>query len=448
MIGGATTSKLHTAVKIAPNYSSPTIHVLDASRSVVVVSSLLDTVNRDDYIAEVAEEYSTIRSEYYESQQSHTYLPLAKARSKAMRIDWHKPETNGVAPKPAVTGVHALLDFPLEKLVPYIDWTPFFSVWQLRGKYPNRGYPRIFNDADVGMYRASRAAVSPDPFASLLNVSCRMLSPPPPPPPPPPPGPQAKKTFDDAQALLKRIIDNKLFTANGVFGLFPANSNGDDVVVYHDEQRTEPACTFFGLRQQEEKDSNKPYMAIGDFVAPKGSGVADYVGAFAVTCGLGIEKLEQEFEADHDDYGSIMAKALADRLAEAFAEYLHHEVRRVHWGYAPQEALSAEEMLRVKYRGIRPAPGYPSQPDHTEKLSLWKLLNVEEKTGIKLTESLAMWPAASVSGLYFGSTHSQYFAVGRVDKDQVQDYAARKHIPLAEAERNLSSILAYTPTNE
>lgn len=298
-------------------------------------------------------------------------------------------------------------DVDLERLLKYIDWKPFFEVWQLRGRYPNRSYPKIFDDEAVGS--------------------------------------EARKVFDDAQALLKEIISKKLLRGKGVFGIFPANTvNVDDIEVYEDETRTAAAHTLFGLRQQAEKmDPTDPYFCMGDFIAPKESGIADYVGLFAVTCGLGAEELCQRYLDDHDDYNSIMVKALADRLAEAFAEMLHEDVRREHWGYASDEGLSAKELHQLKYAGIRPAPGYPSQPDHTEKLTCWSLLDAKSKADMELTESLAMTPAASVSGLIFAHPQSEYFAVGKITREQVESYASRKGTKVEDVERWLAPILSY-----
>ncbi|RKP23035.1 activation domain of methionine synthase [Syncephalis pseudoplumigaleata] len=295
----------------------------------------------------------------------------------------------------------------MNTLIKYIDWNPFFQVWQLRGRYPNRGYPKIFKDEAVGA--------------------------------------EAKKLYDEAQALLKRIIDNKLLKAKGVVGLYPANSVGDDIEVYTDETRTTVAAKFYGLRQQAEKDKDAtdPYLCISDFIAPKESGIADYIGLFAVSSGFGADELAASYEKQFDDYNAIMVKALADRLAEAFAEALHVELRRDYWGYQKDENLDIEAMLSVKYQGIRPAPGYPSQPDHTEKRVMWQLANIERDTGIQLTDSLAMWPAASVSGLYFANAESRYFAVGKIDKDQVENYAQRKGVSVEEVEKWLRPILAY-----
>lgn len=401
LIGGATTSRTHTAVKIAPRYTSPTIHVLDASKSVVVCSSLLNEEDRDDFVEEISEEYEDIRNDHYDSIKERKYLSLEKAQEKKLEIDWCT-ELPPVAP--TFTGIQKFEDYELERLVPYIDWKPFFDVWQLRGKYPNRGYPKIFNDKTVGQ--------------------------------------EAKKVFEDAQTMLKKIILNKSLKAHGVVGFYPANSVGDDIEVY--DSNGEVKAVLHGLRQQAEKDPSAidPYLCLSDFVAPKHTRIQDHVGLFAVTAGHGVDKMCAEFETQFDDYSIIMVKALADRLAEAFAEELHERVRKELWGYSNVENLDAQELHKIKYQGIRPAPGYPSQPDHTEKLTMWKLLEAN-KIGIKLTESLAMSPAASVSGLYFAHPKSSYFATGKLDKDQILDYSQRKQMDVSEVERWLSSVLAY-----
>lgn len=409
LIGGATTSRTHTAVKIAPRYSCPVVHVLDASRSVVVCSQLLDENVREEYFEEITEEYEDIRQDHYDTLKDRRFWSLEQARGKGLHIDWlshPKPV------RPTFVGSRVFDDYDLHKLVDYIDWKPFFDVWQLRGKYPNRGYPKIFKDKTVGE--------------------------------------EAKNVFKDAQKLLNTLIDNKKIQAKGLVGFWPAQSVGDDIHVYAEDvmpRSGEPVAKFYGLRQQVEKDSSStdPYYCLSDFVAPLQSGVPDYIGLFAVAC-FGAEELSKEFEKHYDDYNSIMVKALADRLAEAFAEELHHRVRRELWGYDCREQLEASDMHKVRYEGIRPAPGYPSQPDHTEKLSMWNLAGIEEKTGIQLTESLAMTPAAAVSGLYFSSPKSTYFAVGKITKEQVQDYALRKQVSTAEIEKWLGPILGYDDT--
>lgn len=401
LIGGATTSKTHTAVKIAPQYKSPTVHVLDASKSVVVCSQLLDEENREDYMEEVTEDYAEIRTDHYNSLKDRKYLSIEKAREKKLNIDW---SAYPPAPEPSVIGVKTFENYDLSRLVPYIDWKPFFDVWQLRGKYPNRGYPKIFKDKTVG--------------------------------------PEAKRVYNDAQNLLKTIITTNKLQAHGVVAFFPANSVGDDIEVYN--ENGEVIEVLRGLRQQAEKEAldKSPYLCLSDFVAPKSSGKKDYIGMFAVTAGHGVDKMCKVYEEKYDDYGIIMVKALADRLAEAFAEELHERVRKEIWGYSREELLEANDLHKIKYQGIRPAPGYPSQPDHTEKEIMWRLLKAD-KVGITLTESLAMFPAASVSGLYFAHPKSEYFATGKLQKDQIVDYSARKSVDVSVTEKWLSSALAY-----
>ena len=401
LIGGATTSRIHTAVKIAPNYNNPTVHVLDASRSVVVASSLLDPLQKPDYTEEIAREYEELRKEHYASLKDRKYLTLETARLRKNNIDWSqvKPKT------PKFIGTKTFEEYPLETLVNYIDWNPFFATWQLKGKYPNRGYPKIFNDKDVGA--------------------------------------EAKKLFDEAQKMLQEIVTKKLIKARGIVAFYPAHSVGDDIEVFEDEEKTKKLGTFYGLRQQAENESTNVNLCYGDYIAPQNSGIKDYLGLFAVSGGFGVDELEKKYKSEHDDYSIIMVKALADRLAEAFAERLHEEVRRDYWGYVSDEQLNLDDKLKIKYQGIRPAPGYPSQPDHTEKITMWKILKVHEQTSIELTESLAMLPAASVSGLYFSHPFAKYFAVGKITKDQVTDYAQRKGISVEEAEKWLSPILSY-----
>ncbi|CAL8106852.1 unnamed protein product [Orchesella dallaii] len=404
LIGGATTSKQHTAVKIAPKYSQPVVHVLDASKSVTVCSALLDAVNRSEFIEEIADEYVDIREDHYENLKERKYLSLEKARERKLVIDWK----NFNPPKPSFVGTKSFRNYPLENLVPYIDWKPFFDVWQLRGKYPHRGYPKLFNDPTIGE--------------------------------------EAKKLFDDAQRMMKAMISESSLEANGVVGFFPCNSKDDDILVFSPELgiNSEPIAVLHGLRQQAEKEvSEEPYLCLSDFIAPVESGKTDYIGLFAVSAGFGCTDIVSRFEKDFDDYNAIMAKALADRFAEAFAEELHLRVRTELWGYDPQEILEAGELHSIKYKGIRPAPGYPSQPDHTEKVTMWNLLQATEATDITLTDSLAMEPAASVCGLYFHNPQSTYFAVGKVHKDQVEDYALRKNQSLSDIERWLSINLAY-----
>lgn len=399
LIGGATTSRIHTAVKIAPNYSGAVIHVLDASRSVPVVSNLLseNEEERKKYVQSFKDEYGQLRDDYSKRKSDKNYISLEKARENRLKIDWQKTQIK----KPNKLGITVLTNFNLEMLRSYIDWTPFFMTWELKGKYPS-----IFEDKNVGS--------------------------------------EAKKLFDDANRLLDKIISEKLLTANGVVGLFPASTVGfDDIEIYADESRGGVKRVLHTIRQQIDKSKNEPNIALADFIAPKESTVGDYIGMFAVTAGVGIEKIVEQFEKDHDDYNSIMIKALADRLAEAFAEHLHKLVRKEYWGYAADENYSNEELIKEKYIGIRPAPGYPAQPDHTEKPIIFSLLDVEKNAGIKLTESMAMYPAASVSGLYFSHPEAKYFSVGKIEKDQVLDYHRRKGISVEEIEKWLSPILNY-----
>ena len=396
LIGGATTSRVHTAVKIDEKYrKGQTVHVLDASRSVTVVESLLGS-KKDAFVANIKEEYVHMREMHARKRADKEFVSLAEARANKFKIDW-KPEDLA---KPNKLGITEYKDFPLSELVDYIDWTPFFQTWELAGRYP-----RILEDEVVGE--------------------------------------AATKVFADAQAMLKRIIDEKWISASGVVGLWPANAVGDDVELYTDESRKEVLSTVHSLRQQSKKAAGVANFALADFVAPKETGLQDFMGGFAVTTGLGIEQKIAEFEADHDDYNSIMLKALADRLAEAFAEKLHSIVRKETWGYGATEALSNEDLIREKYRGIRPAPGYPACPDHTEKPELFKLLNATSITGITLTESLAMMPTAAVSGWYFSHPQSKYFGLGKIEKDQVNNYAARKGMEVREIERWLGPNLNY-----
>ncbi|PNH00078.1 Methionine synthase, partial [Tetrabaena socialis] len=415
LIGGATTSKMHTAVKIAPAYSGSVVHVLDASRGVPVCQAFVDknVKQRQNYVDEVAEQYAELREEFYASLADRKFLGLAEARKRRLAVDWKDPENLPTKPKVVlgiavmVLGNTVLTDIPIDDVLAYIDWNPFFQVWQLRGRYPNRGFPRIFNDATVGA--------------------------------------EAKKLYDEAQSMLREFVANKSVQLRAVVGMYPAAAEGDDIEVYTDDSRTTVAARLAGLRQQAEKDGSEPYCCISDFLAPKGSGLADYVGMFACSAGHGLETVVARFKAAGDDYSYIMAEALADRLAEALAEKLHELVRRDYWGYAPDEQLSIEDMLKVKYQGIRPAPGYPSQPDHTEKLTMWRLMGAEAAIDIKLTESLAMWPPASVSGLYFGGRCSSYFAVGKITREQLEDYASRKKMDVSDAERWLATMLSYEP---
>jgi len=396
IIGGATTSRIHAAVKVAPNYSGPAIHVLDASRSVTVCSNLMSETGRDEYIQGIKDEYAKAREAHLNKKSDKRFVSIDQARKQKFEIN-----LNGmVPPKPTFTGTKVLEAYPLKDLVPYIDWTPFFHTWELRGSFP-----KIFDDKFVGD--------------------------------------EAKKLYDDAQELLKKIVDEKLLQANGVIGFWPANSVGDDIELYTDDTRTEVLTTIYTLRQQAEKVKGEPYYALSDFIAPKESGIPDYWGGFAVTTGIGCDEMVAEFERDHDDYNSIMAKALADRLAEAFAEKMHELVRKDYWGYAKKEQLDTVELIKEEYQGIRPAPGYPACPDHTEKTTLFELLKAEDNAHMHLTESLAMTPAASVSGFYFAHPQSRYFGLGKISKDQVEDYAKRKKMELEEVERWLGPNLNY-----
>ncbi len=394
LIGGATTSAKHTAVKIAPAYHESVIHVKDASRCVGVVerltrSDLKPVFDRDN------RQFQQKEREAFSKRKQRKLAPYAEAARRRFAIDW----TNSAIAKPTLLGRRVLRAFPLAEIVPYIDWSPFFMAWELSGKYP-----RILSDPLVGA--------------------------------------EASKLFADAGKLLERIVQQRLLTAHAVYGFYPANSDRDDIIVYTDDSRAQELLRFHMLRQQWEREGQTSFRCLADYVAPVGSGIADYLGAFAVTAGVGTDALVKRFETQHDDYNAIMTKALADRLAEAFAELLHERARR-EWGYGKEERLSKEDLMEEKYRGIRPAPGYPACPDHTEKAALWRLLGVEEASGICLTESYAMYPAASVSGLYFSHPESRYFAVDLITKDQVESYAARKHLPLAEVERWLAPNLSY-----
>jgi 5-methyltetrahydrofolate--homocysteine methyltransferase len=399
LIGGATTSRVHTAVKISPNYHrSQAIYVTDASRAVGVVSGLMSPDERPKQIAKVREEYTNMAESYARGQAEKVRTSLADARANRLKLDW----ANYTPPKPTFLGTRSFKAYDLAELARYIDWTPFFQAWELKG-----AFPRILKDDKYGE--------------------------------------AASQLFEDAEAMLKQIIEEKWLTANGVVGFWPANSVGDDIELYADETRKKPIATLHTLRQQMARDRARANLALADFVAPKGTALGDYVGGFAVTAGIGEEDVARRFERANDDYSKILVKALADRLAEAFAEALHEKVRRELWAYAPEEKLSNEELIAEAYAGIRPAPGYPAQPDHTEKRTLFALLDAEKATGLKLTESFAMWPAAAVSGLYFSHPESRYFGVGKIGRDQAADYAARKGWSLGEAERWLAPILNYDP---
>ena len=397
-IGGATTSLVHTAVKIAPAYGGPVIYVRDASRSVNIASNSVSPGSRDKFFVEKREEYQKVREEHHAKRSDVRYMSIEEARRNRLINEWKKVPIV----RPSFLGLKVFSDYPLSEISERIDWTPFFLTWELKGKYP-----AILNDAKLGE--------------------------------------EARKLFDDAQKLLKKIIGQKLLIAKGVIGLFPANSVGDDVEVYADENRKKVIAVFHSVRQQGLKNSGEPSLALADYIAPKEAGVKDYIGGFAVTAGVNIEPLVKKFEKDHDDYHSIMAKALADRLAEAFAERMHELVRKKYWGYAKDEALTNEEMIKERYQGIRPAAGYPACPDHTEKGILFDLLQVEKNANIRLTENFAMYPAASVSGLYFAHPKARYFSVGKIGKDQVADYAKRKQMDVKTIEKWLSPNLNYEP---
>jgi 5-methyltetrahydrofolate--homocysteine methyltransferase len=398
LIGGATTSRMHTAVKIAPNFpDGVVVYVADASRAVGVCSNLLSGTLRDEYVAGVKANYVQAREQHEGKKGKAVHVTLAEARAHGVKTDWK----SYTPPKPWLMGVQKFAAYPLDKIAEYIDWTPFFQAWELAGRYP-----KILRDSVVGE--------------------------------------EARKLFADAQAMLEQIIAEKWLTANAVFGLFPANTvNSDDIEIYTDESRSKVAMTWHNLRQQTKKPDDIPNYCLADYVAPKETGVADYIGAFAVTTGIGIDARVTKFEKQNDDYNAIMLKALADRLAEAFAELLHARVRREFWGYAADEGLDNDALIAEKYRGIRPAPGYPACPEHSEKGPLFELLMAPENAAITITESYAMLPTAAVSGFYFSHPQAQYFATAKVDKDQVEDYAKRKGWSLEEAERWLAPVLSY-----
>ncbi|QNI35398.1 methionine synthase [Edaphobacter albus] len=395
LIGGATTSRAHTAIKIAPHYSAPVVHVVDASRAVPVSTSLLSEENRDAFVEQHRAEYEAVRKAHAAPRLKA--VPLTEARSRRTPIEWRTEDI----PAPSFTGVRVLDDFPLATLREFIDWSPFFHAWGLKGVYP-----RIFEHEEYGS--------------------------------------QARQLFQEGNALLDRIIEEKLITARGVYGLFPANAMGDDVVLYTDSTRSAELTRFHFLRQQVNREGSEPCRSLVDFIAPKETGFADHIGAFAVTSGIGLKDWCEHLRASNDDYMAIMAEAVADRLAEAFAECLHKCVRE-EWGYGRSEKLSNDDLIHEKYRGIRPAPGYPACPDHTEKGTIWELLDVEKNTGIQITESFAMWPGSSISGLYFAHPESRYFSLGKIDRDQVADYHERKGMTVAEVERWLSQSLNYDP---
>jgi 5-methyltetrahydrofolate--homocysteine methyltransferase len=402
LIGGATTSRIHTALKISPTYKAgATVHVLDASRAVGVAASLLGK-DRDAYRMKVEADYAELIEKHSRAQADKQRLSIADARKDRFAIDW----TGYTPPRPTFLGTKLFKDYPLDELVPYIDWTPFFAAWEMVGTYPLLLDNEKYGDA-------------------------------------------ARALFNDAEAMLKQMVAEKWLTANAVIGFWPANADGDDIRVYADEDRREVKATLYSLRQQMARASgSRKHVALADFVAPVETGIPDHIGGFAVSAGFGEEAIADRFARANDDYSKILSQSLADRLAEAFAERMHERVRREFWAYAADERLSNEELIAEKYRGIRPAPGYPAQPDHTEKRTLFDLLDAEAETGIRLTESYAMWPPSSVSGLYFSHPDSHYFGVGRIGRDQVEDYAARKGWTVEEAERWLASILGYDPDVE
>jgi 5-methyltetrahydrofolate--homocysteine methyltransferase len=393
LIGGATTSKAHTAVKIAPQYGQTVVHVNDASRAVTVVGDLLQPDTSASYKAKLKQDYDQFRDQFLNRSKTKEYVSLTEARENALKLNFKKD----LPPAPNQLGIQVIEKQDLRDLVPFIDWTPFFRSWELHGRFPD-----ILTDAVVGE--------------------------------------QASTLFEEAQAMLEKIISEEKFTAKAVFGLFPAERSGaDDISVQKD---VNTSYIFRTLRQQIKKKEGVAHRALSDYIAPPSEGVQDHIGAFCVTAGFGSEEMALTYQAALDDYNSIMVKALADRLAEAFAEYLHLEVRQSHWGYAAQESLDPEALIAEEYKGIRPAPGYPACPDHLEKNTLWELLEVEEKIGVSLTESLAMWPAASVSGYYFAHPEAKYFGVGKITQDQLEDFASRKEIPLATAKKWLAPNLA------
>jgi 5-methyltetrahydrofolate--homocysteine methyltransferase len=397
MIGGATTSRVHTAVKIHPNYKrGQAVYVNDASRAVGVAQALMSGTAKAGYVADLRGEYSKIAAAHARAQEEKVRLPLTAARGNAIKPDWSGAY---VPPKPSFLGTKVLADYPIAELIDFIDWTPFFATWELRGKFP---------------------AILDDPKY----------------------GEAARPLYDDARAMLDKIVAERWFKASAVFGFWPANATGDDIQVFGDEARGVPVATLHSLRQQLSKREGRHNAALADFVAPRDSKLADYIGAFTVTAGIGEDEVADRFKRANDDYSAILVKALADRLAEAFAERLHQRVRKEFWGYEPHEALTGEDLIAEQYRGIRPAPGYPAQPDHTEKGTLFGLLD-SERIGVKLTESYAMWPGAAVCGLYFSHPQSHYFGVGKIERDQVEDYAKRKGWTVAECERWLAPILNY-----
>jgi 5-methyltetrahydrofolate--homocysteine methyltransferase len=393
LIGGATTSKAHTAVKIDPKYKNSVIHVNDASRAVGVVSALLSNKNKE-YIKNLKNEYADFREQFLSRQTGKEYISPEEARNNKFKINWE----NETIFKPKHLGIHIIENQLLSELIPFIDWSPFFRSWDLHGKFPD-----ILKDKNVGE--------------------------------------QAKELFADAQQMLQKIVTEKLLTAKAVFGIFPANSDEHDDILVFDQHKNEIA-KFHTLRQQLKKAEGKEYLALSDFIAPKSSGKGDFIGAFCVTAGFGTEELAQKYKDKHDDYSSIMVKALSDRFAEAFAEFLHQQIRKKYWGYAADEKFETQDLISEKYSGIRPAPGYPACPDHLEKQTIWKLLNVKENIGTALTESLAMFPTASVSGYCFANPKAKYFGVGKITEEQLENYAQRKNVEIAFARKWLLPNLA------
>ena len=399
LIGGATTSRVHTAVKIHPQYArGQAIYVADASRAVGVVSSLLSPEAKAPYVETIRAEYRKVADAHARSEADKQRLPIGKARANRMKIDWAAYEP----PKPTFTGTRVFRTYDVAELVPVIDWTPFFQTWELKGRFP-----AILEDEKQGA--------------------------------------AARQLYEDAQDMLRQIVEERWFNPKAVIGFWPANAVGDDIRLFTGESRSETLATFHGLRQQLSKRDGRPNLCLADFVAPAETGLADHIGAFVVTAGIEEVRIAQKFERANDDYRSILVKALADRLAEALAERMHARVRREFWGYAPDENLSNEQLVGEEYRGIRPAPGYPAQPDHTEKATIFRLTEAERRIGVNLTESYAMWPGSSVSGLYIAHPDAHYFGVAKIERDQVEDYAARKAMSIAEAERWLSPILNYDP---
>jgi 5-methyltetrahydrofolate--homocysteine methyltransferase len=396
LIGGATTSRIHTAVKIDPKYLNSVVYVPDASRAVGVAGNLLSDERKVDYVKGIKDEYDQMREKRKQNKSLRKSFSIKQSRDNKFECDWG----SYTPPKPEFLGLKVFEEYSLDELCKYIDWTPFFQTWELAGKYP-----KILEDKIVGS--------------------------------------EATKLFKDAQSMLKKIVDEKWLTARAVIGFFPANSVGDDIELYADDDRNEVQTVLHHLRQQLAKTKERPNMCLSDFVAPKDSGKNDYIGSFAVTTGIGIEKHIEQFEKQHDDYNSILLKALADRLAEAFAERMHERVRKEFWAYATDESIGSDDLIAESYQGIRPAPGYPACPDHTEKQSLWDLIKPDQNAGIEITESYAMLPAAAVSGWYFSHPESKYFGTGKIHKDQIEDYAQRKGIEVSIIERWLSSVLDY-----